>query len=188
MDKKINYFTIGNALTISRLVLLPVIIAGIALKIGYLAVIGMALALVTDLLDGRVSRYLKQASEFGGALDSTTDFIFLHLLFVSFYATHIIHTWQFIVIYLAMLMTLATELSANIIASKGKVIKTVFSKPVGALEYLYLLFLVTRLVLPESLADIVRIVDLSIFVPLTAVVLLHLGESVSCIKILNTPE
>lgn len=175
MQSDIKYFTVGNALTASRLVLLPVIIAGIALKIGYLAVIAMGLALLTDLLDGRISRRLNQASEFGGNLDSSIDFIFLHLLFIAFYAVHIIHTYQFIVIYVAMLMTLAGQFTANLVAGNGQLVKTVYSKATGAFEYLYLLFLVIRLVIPDMFA--VQVADLFIFSFVAVFVALHICES-----------
>ncbi|MCX6344881.1 MAG: CDP-alcohol phosphatidyltransferase family protein [Armatimonadetes bacterium] len=185
MENNVRYCTIGNALTASRLVLLPIIIAGIALNMGYVAVVAMGLALLSDLLDGRVSRYLKQASEFGAALDSTVDFIFLHLLFVAFYAAHVIHTYQFLVIYAAMLMTLAVEFMANLVSDRAEVVKTRFSKPVGAFEYLYLLFLVVRLVIPNTTN--VMIVDLVIFAAIALCVVLHLWESCVCLKLLCKP-
>jgi len=185
MPSEVKYVTAGNILTISRLILLPVIIAGIALNIGYMSVIGMGLAMLTDLLDGRVSRYLKQASEFGANLDSTVDFIFLHLLFVAFYATHIIHTYQFVVIYVAMLMTLAGQFMANLVSDRGEVIKTVFSKPTGAFEYLYLLFLVVRLVIPNTTP--VMVIDMVIFTAIAVFVVLHLWESAVCLRLLSRP-
>lgn len=185
MQNDVKYFTIGNLLTISRLVLLPIIIAGIALPMGYMAVIGMGVALLTDLLDGRVSRYLKQASEFGANLDSTVDFIFLHLLFVAFYAANIIQTHQFVIIYVAMLMTLAGQFMANLVSDRGEVIKTIFSKPTGAFEYLYLLFLVIRLVIPET--QTVMIIDCIIFAAIAVCVVLHIWESIACLRILSKP-
>lgn len=180
MANDIKYITAGNILTASRLVLLPVIIAGIALEIGYMAVIGMGVALLTDLLDGRVSRYLKQQSEFGANLDSTVDFIFLNLLFVAFYAVHAMHTYQFVVIYLAMLVTLASQFAGNLVSDRGVVVKTVFSKPAGAFEYLYLLLLVLRLVIPNTTP--VRIIDLCIFTFIAIFVILHIWESILLLK------
>lgn len=185
MKSSVRFFTIGNALTVSRLVLLPAIIAGIALHIGYLAVVAMGLALLTDLLDGKVSRYLKQASEFGARLDSTTDFVFLHLLFVAFYAVHVIHTYQFLVIYAAMLVTMSVESMANIASGRAKMPKTRFSKPTGAFEYLYLLFLVVRLVIPNTKP--VMLVDSAIFAAIAICVVLHLWESACCLKTLCKP-
>ncbi len=176
----VKYVTVGNLLTASRLALLPLGIAGIALKLGYVAVAAMALALITDLLDGRVSRRMGTASEFGGNLDSTVDFLFLHLFFIAFYAAHYIHTYQFIVIYVSMLATLATQFIGNLVSSQKKVMKTVFSKPTGALEYLYLLFLVVRLVLPKW--DALDIVDLTIFGLIAVFVTLHVSECVAQLR------
>jgi phosphatidylglycerophosphate synthase len=146
----IKIFTVGNILTMSRLALLPVIIAGIALGNGWLAVAGMGAALVTDLLDGRISRRMGTASEFGGNLDSTIDFVLLHGVFIAFYAAGRIRTEQFMVIYAVMLATLALNLLGSS-AGKGQgVVKTRFGKPTGALEYTYLLFLVVMMVMKSS--------------------------------------
>lgn len=152
-DKKtagIKILTVGNALTLARLVLLPIIIAGIALNIGYLSVAGMAAAMATDLLDGRISRRMGTASDFGRNLDSSIDFILLHSIFIAFYAVHKIHTAQFAVIYTVMLSTLALQMVTSSVAEDKGVIRTKFGKPTGAFEYSYLLFLVIRQVLTPA--------------------------------------
>ena len=141
---RVRLFTVGNSLTLARLVLLPVVIAGIAMNMGYLAVAAMAAALVTDLLDGRVSRKLGTASDFGRDLDSTIDFVLLHSLFIAFYAAGRMTIYQFAVIYAAMLATLMLQLVTSGAKSDNGVIRTRFGKPVGGLEYLYVLMLVAR--------------------------------------------
>ena len=140
--------TVGNALTVSRLILLPIVVAGIVTHNGWLAVGAMALAVVTDLLDGRISRRLGQASQFGRNLDSTVDFVLIYGLFIAFYAAGRLPTYQFAVVYLAMLMTLAVQLAENAVASKG-VKKMRFAKPTGALQYVFLLWMVAREILPH---------------------------------------
>ena len=103
--------TAGNMLTAARLVLLPVIVAGIACRLGYLTVAAMAAALVTDLLDGRLARRFKQASAFGRTLDSTIDFVLIYSLFIAFYAAGRLATYQFAVIYVAMLTNLMLQVT-----------------------------------------------------------------------------
>lgn len=170
----IRLFTLGNMLTIARLVLLPVIIAGIALGAGYVAVAGMAAALLTDLLDGRVSRRLGTASEFGRNLDSTIDFVLLHSLFIALFAAGRLVTYQFAIIYVAMLATLVLQMLSNSAAPEKGLVRPKFGKPTGALEYTYLLFLIVREILPVS--SVVGIVNTVIFSALDASALIYILE------------
>lgn len=144
-----KYVTIGNGLTVARLFLLPVIVAGIATHHGWLAVGGMAAALVTDLLDGRVSRRLGQASAFGATLDSTIDFVLIFSLFIAFYASGRLETYQFVILYISMLSNLMLQLG-SMGSGKVDVVRTVTGKIAGALQYTYLLFLVVCEVLPKG--------------------------------------
>lgn len=177
MDK---FFTAGNILTIARLVLLPVIVAGIALDKGWLAVGAMGAALVTDLLDGRVSRKLGTASEFGRNLDSTIDFILLHLVFIAFYAAGRIFTYQFAIVYTAMLATLALNMLSSSVSEESGVVKTKFGKPVGAVEYGLLLLLVVREVAEKNQA--LGYVITALFAVLGVLVVLYIVECCSRIK------
>jgi len=172
---RLRLATAGNALTVARLVLLPLIVAGIATKIGWLTVGAMATALVTDLLDGRVARWLNQASQFGRTLDSTIDFVLIYSLFIAFYAANRLATYQFAVVYVAMLTNLMLQVSSIAAGAEEGVVRTRLGKLTGALQYVYLLFLVVREVLPN--APFVRAVDTVIFVALAAAVLVN---SVEC--------
>lgn len=171
---KTKLFTVGNSLTVSRLVLLPIIIAGISMKIGYLAVAGMAAALLTDLLDGRISRKMGTASNFGRNLDSTIDFILLHALFIAFFAVGRITLYQFVIVYAVMLCTLVLQMLTNNADPEKGVIKTKFGKPTGALEYTYLLFLVVCEVLPITPA--INIIDRCIFAVFAILALIYIIE------------
>lgn len=184
--RQVKYVTLGNMFTASRLVLLPIGIAGIAHEIGWLTAAAMALALITDLLDGRVSRRMGTASEFGANLDSIVDFLFLNLFFIAFYATHEIRTYQFIVVYISLLATLATQFITTLVSSQNKVAKTKYSKPAGAFQYLYLLFLGARLVLPPYSA--LKVVDVTIFALIVVFVALHVYECVALLRVLSKPQ
>jgi phosphatidylglycerophosphate synthase len=145
-DTRPPLLTAANLLTASRLVLLPVIIVGLITHHGYLAAGAMLLALVTDLLDGRVARKLGQASPFGATLDSVVDFILIYGLFIALYLTARITVWQFAIIMLGMVTTLLMQAPALLCG--GTVTRTRFSKPAGALQYAFLLFLLGCEVLP----------------------------------------
>lgn len=169
--------TIGNLLTLARLVLLPIIIVGITAKLGYLTVAAMAVALVTDLLDGRMARKFNQQSMFGRTLDSTVDFVLIYSLFIAFYAAGRLETYQFIVIYVAMLTNLMLQISNLGTGEAETVVRTKFLKLTGALQYLYLLFLVAREVLPQG-NTIVEYVNLGLFIALAAAVAISSAECI----------
>lgn len=181
-----KFVTIGNGLTAMRLVLLPVIVAGITLHMGWLAVAGMAAALLTDLLDGRVSRRLGQASAFGATLDSTIDFVLIYSLFIAFYASGRLATYQFVILYVSMLSNLLLQLGSMGSGNAEGVVRTVTGKIAGALQYTYLLFLVTCEVLPQS--HILHIANLVIFCLLAAAIALSTVRFITRLKDIVKPH
>ncbi len=168
--------TAGNLLTAARLVLLPVIVAGIACRLGWLTVGAMAVAIATDLVDGRVARRLRQASTFGRTLDSTVDFVLIYSLFIAFYAAGRLATYQFLVIYVAMLTNLLLQISSMGTGEAETVVRSALLKITGALQYLYLLFLVAREVVPNVPA--VSTANLALFAVLAAAVAVSSVESI----------
>lgn len=142
------FFTIANILTAARLVLLPVVITGVVTHHGWVAVIAMAAVVLTDLLDGRIARRMKQQSAFGGTLDSTIDFVLIYSLFIAFYAAERLEVYQFAILYVMMLTTFLMQLVAMATGASEGVMRTRTGKITGALQYGYILFLVVREVLP----------------------------------------
>lgn len=69
--------SLPNAITVARLVLVPVLVAGAALDLPGVVLVGlMALAFATDFADGLLARWLGASSAFGARLDSIADFAF----------------------------------------------------------------------------------------------------------------
>jgi len=144
-----EFGSVGAVLSYSRLVILPAAIAGIVQDSAWLAAGAVAAAVLTDLADGGIARLLGRRSAFAKDLDSIVDFVFIHCLFVALYATHRIETYQFVVIYAAMLATLTLQLS--VVAQGGTgVARTVLGRPVGAIEYAFMLALVAGMLPAES--------------------------------------
>jgi CDP-diacylglycerol---glycerol-3-phosphate 3-phosphatidyltransferase len=167
-----SIFQPGNLLTTSRLVLLPVIIAGVVENLGWLALGGMVAAWITDLLDGRLARRLGQAGPFGKTLDSPIDFVLIYSLFMTFYASGRLETWQFLILYLGMFATLLLQLSTS---QAGEVVSTKLSKVAGALEYTFLIFLVVAEVLEPT--PLLAQIKLAFFLVLAAGVVGSVGEN-----------
>jgi phosphatidylglycerophosphate synthase len=72
----VKYVTVPNCLTLSRLVLLPLLYVFAVRGMELAFVIGYALLGATDFFDGLAARLLNQRSEFGKALDSIADLAF----------------------------------------------------------------------------------------------------------------
>jgi len=168
--------TVGNLLTLARLVLLPAIICGITLKLGWVTVAAMAAALVTDLLDGRMARRFNQATTFGRTLDSTVDFVLIYSVFFAFYAGGRLATYQFVVLYVAMLTNLMMQVSSIAVDAESGIVRTKLGKLTGALQYTYLLFLVACEVLTKG--RVLAYIDMAIFVALAVAIVCSSTESV----------
>jgi phosphatidylglycerophosphate synthase len=69
----------ANALTALRLAAAPALVAALRTQAAWLALALFALAVATDLLDGRVARRRGEASATGGLLDHATDATFVAL-------------------------------------------------------------------------------------------------------------
>lgn len=137
---------VGIVLTLSRLVILPFAVWGVAVGDRYVPAAAMLAAVLTDLADGGFARILGQWTQRNKDLDSTVDFILIHVMFVALFASGLMETWQFGVVYAAMFATLALQLSAG---DGVGIVRTRFGRPAGALEYLYLLLIVAGPVAPE---------------------------------------
>jgi len=177
-----SIFTIANGLTYGRLVLLPLIIAGLVTDNGWLVVGAMFLAWFTDLLDGKFARRAGPPTAFGKALDSTVDFAFIYCLFIAFYAAGRLATYQFAFLYLAMLTILSLQLFLTGMGRDEEVATTRLGKPTGALQYAYLLFLAALEVLPPG-NEIIAMVHAVYF---TVLALAIVANSAECVLVMRT--
>jgi len=71
---------LANAITISRIALAPIIFVLIIYRMLFPAIILLALAFLTDIIDGYVARKLKQRSRLGNILDPAADKILILLV------------------------------------------------------------------------------------------------------------
>lgn len=76
---------IANLLTISRLLLIPVIFGLIIRDRPAWALVVFAAAAFTDLLDGEVARRRNEVTELGRILDPLTDRLFISAILVALY-------------------------------------------------------------------------------------------------------
>lgn len=168
--------TPANALTGARLVLLPVVVFGLAEEQGPLTLACMVAAWLTDLADGYLARRQGTVRPEGRTLDTAVDFCSIFGLFIALYATGWIPAYQFLILYLAKLAVFLLQVS-TLLRRHLRPVTSPMSKAAGALAYVYLLLLGTRLVLP-AYAFLAPAQTVVFGVLLTAVVL----NGVECLR------
>ena len=166
--------TASNLLTVSRLVLLPLVLIALARGAVWWAVGLMVLAYLTDLADGRLARRLHQAGVTGRTLDTAVDFIFIYGLFIAFYFAGRIPTYQFAVLYLVKLGTLAVQYLRLNPSQPRDLPATPLRKLAGAFGYAYVLVVMLRLVAPADPS--LTLAQIVIFALLTLTMLLNAAE------------
>ncbi len=164
-------FTIADALTGARLVMLPYLIYGLARPLPGLAAVTLAGMMLTDLVDGRIARALGQGRAFGVAFDSTIDFVVIYGLFTTFLALGLLPWWKWAVIFFPALLMAWTQLE-HVRRVKDVAFAPAFAgKVVGQIQMIYLPFLLLRRF--WLLAPWARTADHLIFLLLAAAIVLN---------------
>jgi len=137
-------FSYADALTGSRLIVLPYLIYGLVARLPGLAVTTIVAMIVTDLIDGRVARHFGHARPSGAAFDSTIDFIVIYALFTAFFAIGMMPWWKWLVIFAPAVLMSATQILYLARAPEVEFALTPAGKRVGQIQYAYLPFLLAR--------------------------------------------
>lgn len=171
--------TPANVLTFSRLIFLPIVLFGVSRGYPWITVAAMFATWITDLLDGRIARLMKQGgTPFGKSLDSTVDFALIYCLFIGYYAARQLHSWQFAFLYLAMLTILTLQMTLGATGHEGETATTRLGKPTGAMQYAYLLFLAVLQIPAVGAHPVVQTVDLVYFLLMAALIV---ANSIECV-------
>src|SRR3990170_4390294 len=109
-----------------------------------LAVAPLAVMIGTALVDGRIARALGQSREFGGAFDSTVDFVVIYGIFTAFLAVGVLPWWKWAVIVLPALLMVWTQYvqvrqAGDVVFAPARA-----GKIVGQIQFVYLPFLLLR--------------------------------------------
>jgi phosphatidylglycerophosphate synthase len=92
LELKREILNIPNSLSLSRIILLPLLFLLTFLKMDYLFLISYIVIGSTDYFDGKIARKFNQTSEFGKTIDSVADLFFYlgTLAFVYFWFPDIV--------------------------------------------------------------------------------------------------
>lgn len=138
-------FTLADALTGARLIMLPYLIYALVRPLPGMAVATLVVMIGTDLIDGRVARRLGQARDFGAAFDSTVDFVVIYALFSTFLAVGILPWWKWALIFFPGLLMVWTQvLHVQRAGDVTSFVTAPAGKVVGQLQFIYLPLLLTR--------------------------------------------
>jgi len=137
-------FTLADALTGARLVMLPYLIFALVRPLPGMAVATLGVMIGTDLVDGRVARRLGQARDFGAAFDSTVDFVLIYTMFTTFLVTGVLPWWKWAVNFFPGLLMAWTNLLHVQRAGDVAFVPARVGKLVGLLQFVYLPLLLAR--------------------------------------------
>ncbi len=137
-------FTYADALTGSRLVMLPYLLYGLVTRQVGLAATTLAVMIGTDLVDGRIARRMGRARPFGAVFDSTIDFVVIYTLFTALWLLGVLPWWKWAVIFFPALLMAATQILHLLRAPEVSYAPARVGKLVGQIQFVYLPLLVAR--------------------------------------------
>jgi len=119
---------IPNLLTLARILLTPFIIYAILEHQAVLALILMAVAGVTDMLDGAIARYFNQRSTVGAYMDPLADKLLLISTIVTLYFIEQIPLYLFLAVVFRDLIIVVGAIAYEMITHKLEIQPSIASK------------------------------------------------------------
>lgn len=99
---RLERINIPNVLSVFRISATPSILYLLILARDYsvtaILIVLVVLSFISDFLDGKISRRLKQVTKIGNYLDSVSDYAILIAVSIAFNYFRLIHTWFFVLI------------------------------------------------------------------------------------------
>jgi len=130
---------IPNALTILRILLIPVIVGFLVYgHYGY-ALITLIVAMITDALDGTIARLANQKTQFGAYLDPLADKLLLMTTFITFSLLSLVPVWGVIVVVSRDAILLTGTLLARVTDTKIDASPSVLGKATTLFQSAYII-------------------------------------------------
>ena len=157
-----------NALTILRILLIPVFIG--FLTYGYY---GWALwtllgAGVTDILDGVIARVANQRTKLGTYLDPLADKLLLTSAFVALSILHLVPGWVAIVVVSRDLIIVAGTLLLHVTQTPIEVVPTVLGKGTTLTQLSYLALALALIALQKDVRQLMPLLVLMVILTITS--------------------
>ena len=150
---------ISNALTVSRLVAIPLLMALVLMRFPYHDQVAAALFIVfslTDTLDGELARRRGTVSDFGKFLDPLADKLFVLSVLIVLVQEGLVASWVVVVIFSReLIITILRSVAAN----QGRVIA---AAPLGKTKTVTQMSAVALLILQRPYPALVPIADVAV--------------------------
>ena len=152
---------ISNALTLSRLVAIPLLMALVLLRFPYHDQIAAGLFIVfslTDTLDGALARRSGTVSDFGKFLDPLADKLFVLSVLIVLVQEGLVAAWVVVVIFSRELII---TILRSVAASQGRVIS---AAPLGKTKTVTQMSAVALLILQRPYPQFALLADAAVFI------------------------
>jgi len=130
---------IPNALTILRILLIPVIVGFLVYEHFDYALVTLIVAALTDALDGSIARMANQKTQFGAYLDPLADKLLLMTTFVTFSLLDMVPVWSVIVVVSRDAILLTGTLLASLTDTKIDASPSVLGKATTLFQLVYII-------------------------------------------------
>lgn len=132
-------FSIPNLLTMARILLTPFIVYAILIHQPLLALILMAIAGFTDMLDGAIARYFNQRSTVGAYLDPLADKLMLISSIVTLFYIGSLPIFLFIAVVFRDVLIVVGAVAFELVTHKLEMQPTLTSKLTTLMQILLVL-------------------------------------------------
>ncbi len=161
-DKPVEKINLANLFTLFRISAMPsllvLIIASKDYQIKLILVIYVFLVFISDFFDGFISRKLKEITHIGKILDSTSDYLILFVVGVSYLYYHMISMLLFFVLLLRLFTQGFIQIVGLVKTSSFNIRTTIFGKIAVASTMVYFFIILIKFfyVVPYQVYDLLE--------------------------------
>ena len=139
---------IPNILTLSRIIITPVIVYAILSDEAVTALILMVAAGITDMLDGAIARYFNQRTTVGAYLDPLADKLMLISMFVTLFIIGEVPLFLFLAVIFRDAIIVVGAIAYEMVTHSLKMEPSMVSKVTTFMQIVYVVTLLLHMASP----------------------------------------
>jgi cardiolipin synthase len=140
--------SVPNVLTLTRIIMTPVIVYMVLTDQAWIAVALMVAAGITDMLDGAVARYFNQRTTVGAYLDPLADKVMLVSLFVTLFIVEQVPLFMFLAVIFRDAIILFGAIAYEIVTRRLSMQPSMVSKATTFMQIVYIALLLLNMAMP----------------------------------------
>jgi len=151
-----HLLNVPNMLTLTRIIMTPVIVYMVLIGEAWLALSLMVIAGITDMLDGAIARYFNLRTTVGGYLDPIADKIMLISLFVTLFIVNQVPLFVFLAVIFRDLIIVLGAAIYEIVTHRLTMEPSLVSKATTFMQIIYVALLLLNMAvsIPNSLLQV----------------------------------